>query len=375
MTKIFITIPWFLPAFRAGGPIQSVANLIKELQGDYEFYIFCGDTDLNGAALNVATNRWLQYGQNTQIYYAAPPKISDALVKQTETIKPDIIYIIGLFSWHFNIVPLMFVKGIRKIISTRGMLHPGALTQKKWKKKIFLHLFKLFEYHYKVHFHATDDQEALFIRNFFGKEIKIYEASNFPNKIGLLPLIPKKSGELMLLSIGIVSPMKNLLEILEALEGISGKVIYHIFGAVKDENYRDLLLQKIKSLPENIHVELHKEIEPVLVKEKLAAAQVFILPSKSENFGHALFEALSAGRPIITSHHTPWQNLRDAHAGLNVSVVPGSLELRSAIEYFVKMDEEKYKRWSGAALLYSEGAVNMEKITEAYREMFSSIPN
>ena len=30
--KIFITIPWFLPAFRAGGPIQSVANLVKEYE-------------------------------------------------------------------------------------------------------------------------------------------------------------------------------------------------------------------------------------------------------------------------------------------------------------------------------------------------------
>ena len=50
MTKIFITIPWFLPAFRAGGPIQSIANLVKEFNEDVEYFIFCGDTDLNGAA-------------------------------------------------------------------------------------------------------------------------------------------------------------------------------------------------------------------------------------------------------------------------------------------------------------------------------------
>lgn len=371
MTKIFITIPWFLPAFRAGGPIQSIANLVKELSNDFEFYIFCSDTDLNGAAIEVQTNSWLNYSQNVKVYYAAPPKISDALVKEAERIKPEIVYIVGLFSWHFNIVPLLFIKGTRKILSARGMLHPGALTQKKWKKKIFLHLFKLFEYHYKVHFHATDQEEADYIQNFFGEKINVGVASNFPNKIGRLNCFIKKPGELNLLSIGIISPMKSFLEILEALKGITGRVYYQIFGAVKDENYRDQLLEKIKELPENIHVELHREIEPSLVKEKLAQAQVFVLPSKSENFGHAIYEALSAGRPVITSYHTPWQNLREAHAGMNVSIIPESFELRSALDYFVKMDQEKYSRWSEGALQYASDSIDFAKIKSDYLELFS----
>jgi hypothetical protein len=57
--KIFITIPWFLPAFRAGGPIQSVANLVKEFREGVEYFIFCGDTDLNSSGLdNVETDEW-----------------------------------------------------------------------------------------------------------------------------------------------------------------------------------------------------------------------------------------------------------------------------------------------------------------------------
>ncbi len=192
MTKIFITIPWFVPAFRAGGPIQSVANLVKEFREGVEYLIFCGDTDLNGAELeNIETNKWVRYNENTQVWYARPEKTSDTLVKLVEAEKPDFLFIIGIFSWHFNMVPIIFCKGPKKILSTRGMLHPGALSQKKWKKKIFLQLFKLLEYHYKVSFHATDEEEKIFIRNYFGGVAKVSVAGNFPGKISFLTALKK----------------------------------------------------------------------------------------------------------------------------------------------------------------------------------------
>ena len=136
--------------------MQSVANLVKEYTEGVEYYIFCGDTDLNGAALeNIKINEWVNFNDHTKVWYSGPDKISDSLVKEVTTLKPDIIYAVGIFSWHFNLVPIIFCKGPKKIISARGMLHPGALSQKKWKKKIFLKLFKLFEYDHKVVFHAT----------------------------------------------------------------------------------------------------------------------------------------------------------------------------------------------------------------------------
>jgi len=88
--KIFISIPWFLPAFRAGGPIQSVANLVKEFKEGVIYFIFCGDTDLNGSALeNVETDKWVSFNDHTKVWYCSPEKISDSLVKQVEVIKPD----------------------------------------------------------------------------------------------------------------------------------------------------------------------------------------------------------------------------------------------------------------------------------------------
>jgi glycosyltransferase involved in cell wall biosynthesis len=369
--KIFITIPWFLPAFRAGGPVQSIANLVKELNEEVSFFIFCGDTDLNGAELeNITKGEWLDFNEHTKLWFSEAGKVSDSMVKQVQILKPDILYIIGMFSWHFNMVPLLFCKGPKKILSTKGMLHPGGLSQKKWKKKIYLQCFKLLEYHYKVLFHATDEEEARHIENYFGKVAKVFVAGNFPNQIGALPMVEKKPGYLKLISIAVISPMKNILSVLQALEKVKSNIQYDVYGPVKDEDYRDACKAQIKKLPANISVVLHKEIEPRKVKEVLQEAHVFILPSKSENFGHALYEAMSAGRPVITSHFTPWNQLRNLRAGINVSLDDGQ-ELSDAIDTFSFMDEEAFSQWHHGAVAYAEKAVDVEKIKKEYERMFS----
>ncbi len=369
--KIFITIPWFLPAFRAGGPVQSVANLVKEFNNGVEYFIFCGDTDLNGAALeNVEVNKWFQYNEYTQVWYAGPDKISDMLVKRVEEQKPDILFIIGLFSWHFNIVPMLFCKGPKKILSTRGMLHPGALLQKKWKKKIYLQFFKLLEYHHKVQFHATDEEEKNYILTYFNKIPEVHVAGNFPNIISPLPIIGKQPGSLKLISIALISPMKNIFLVLEALRKSVNKIEYNIYGPIKNEGYWDLCKEKIKELPENIQVNYHKEIEPQKIKEVLSSAHVFILPSKSENFGHAIYEALSAGRPAIISNYTPWNHLKESNAGINVSL-ENNEELANTIDFFSTMDNEEMRKWSEGANNYSKKMIDIEEIKKSYKQMFN----
>jgi glycosyltransferase involved in cell wall biosynthesis len=373
VTKIFITIPWFLPAFRAGGPIQSVANLVKEYDDGVSYFIFCGDVDLNGAALeNVATDQWVNYNDHTKVWYNGPDQISDSLVKQVEAIKPDIIFIVGIFSWHYNIVPIMFCKGTKKILSASGMLHPGALSQKKWKKKIFLRIFKLLEYQYTIHFHATDAEEQHFISGQFGEVAKVSIAGNFPNKLGELPMRAKEPGVLKLVSIALISPAKNILLVLQSLEQSPYKIEYNIYGPVTDEEYWNLCKLKIKSLAANITVRYRGEIEPAKVKEALQNAHVFILPSKFEISGHAVFEALSAGRPVITGNNTPWNNLKESKAGINLAREDAN-ELRNAVNFFAELGQAEMERWSVDAHNYAENTRAVKEIRTQYGKMFEEV--
>lgn len=370
MKKIFITIPWFLPAFRAGGPIQSVANLVKEFNEDVEYYIFCSNKDLDQSTLsNISTNTWTNYNSYTKIWYSAGRNILNDLKAEINKTRPDVLYIIGIYDWHFNITPLLFCKVPKKILSVRGMLHPGAVSQKRLKKKLFLHLFKILKLHRSIYFHATDNNEVEHIQKHFGTAAKICIAGNFPARIEILPLPKKEAGKLRLVSIALISPMKNILLALEALQNLQESIRYEIYGPIKDENYFENCITQIKKLPSNVSVYIKGEISPVKIKMALSDAHVFILPSKSENFGHAIYEALSAGRPVITSHFTPWNNLETSHAGINVNIEETTIA--KAITHFAQMSNEELLDWSKGAADYARAVIDIGKIGNEYRQMFA----
>ena len=366
---VFITIPWFLPAYRAGGPIQSIDHLVTNFSENVEYRIFCGATDLNGESLTgIAKNEWTVYNAYTKVWYAEKDNLSDTVCKEIVTMQPGVLYIVGLFSWHFNIVPLLFCQVARKIISVRGMLHPGALSQKKLKKRLFLTGLKFVGLARKTIFHATDLIEEQFIKNEFGSDTKIIVAGNFSKKMAEQIPLAKISNHIALVTIALVSPMKNHLLVLQALKECTAYINYNIYGPIKDEVYWQNCLAAIMLLPDNIKVTYHGEIKPDLIAAVLSQQHVFIMPSKSENFGHAIVEALSAGKPVITSNNTPWNNLEINNAGINVET--NAEEITRAISFFAAQDETMYNQFAKAAGLYASRHLNTAENIKGYKRLF-----
>ena len=369
LKKIFITIPWFHPAYKAGGPVQSIANMVNELREGYEFYIFTSNQDLDGLPMHITQiEEWVQYNAHTKVWYATKLNQSRNLTEEVERIRPDCLYMVGLYDWHFTMVPLFFTKVPQKILSVRGMLHPGALGEKALKKRLFLQMMKWFGLPKKCGFHVTDATEGGYVKAIFGQHIIMHEAGNFSRRMEVLQLPVKEPGSLRLVSIALLSAMKNILPVLQTLEHCRGEILYDIYGPVKDIGYWEQCLQQIKLLPANVRVQYHKDVTPAEVPQKLSHAHVFILPSKSENFGHAIYEALSAGLPVITSDHTPWNGLEEAQAGLNVTTdVEG---LKPAIDFFAEMDNETFLQWHSGALRYAAVHLDVEGLKGAYGKMF-----
>jgi glycosyltransferase involved in cell wall biosynthesis len=364
MRKIFISIPWFSPAFKAGGPIQSISNMVNALDSGYEFFIYTSNEDLHGLPTAVTiTDEWVDYNAYTKVWYSRKHDRSQHLVEQVEAIKPDVLYIVGVFSWHYNIVPLLYAKATRKILSVRGMLHPGALAQKAWKKKIFIQLLRWLKVDRNIEFHVTDETEAGYVRQVLGEGKGIHVASNFLNMLPQQKPPEKAAGQLKLVSIGIISPMKNYLKVLTALQDVKQEINYTIYGPVKEAAYWEQCLAMIKTLPPNISVQYEKELPPHKIAAKLAGQHVFVLPSESENFGHAIAEALSVGLPVISSENVPWKGLEAAKAGRNID---SDAALRDAIVFFAEMGQEEYSAYSEGAARYIRDRVDEEGLKRGY---------
>lgn len=370
MTKVFISIPWFIPAFRAGGPIQSIANLVSQPKQGYQFYIFCADTDLNGEALPIQVkDKWVTFNDHTLVYYAGLDSRSVKFKKEWLSLKPDVLMVVGIYSWHFNLLPLLYAGKTRSIISVRGMLHPGALSQKSLKKKWYLRVFKWMGLHKKRIFHATDEQEAAFIKNAMGAGASVLVAGNYPRLFVPASRPVKNRGVLSMVSLALISPMKNHALLLNALKKVTENITYHIYGPVKDQAYWKECLSIIAQLPGNIKVHIGGELPPDRVKQAWMEADVMIMPSKSENFGHSIIEALSAGLPVITSRHTPWNGLELAKAGINADQTEDAIT--AAIRLFANMDDEQFQAWRDGAVAYAGSAINLPALHQQYAELFN----
>lgn len=379
--RILIFYDHFYPAWKAGGPVQSLVNLVRQLYNDYDLYIICKPHEMNEQSTlpGISFNTWMDWEGKAKVYYRYYASGHHYQLKELiASIEPDAIFINGLFSLHFTIRPLQYAVAYCKhhtncklILSARGMLHPGALSQKSFKKKIFLTFFKLAGWHKAVHWHATDEQELQYIKQQFGSGMNVLVAGNFPNLLPVVSMPEKKEQALIMGTVALISAMKNHLAVLQALQNSSASVQWHIYGPVKDAAYWKACEQLIHQLPNNIKVVYHGELSPADLTKAMEQFQLFIMPSKSENFGHALLEALSAGKPVITTNTTPFKDLQAVKAGYTANVNNLDADLSVAIALFAGMNHATFAEYSKAAAAFATTFVDLVLIRRQYEVLFS----
>jgi glycosyltransferase involved in cell wall biosynthesis len=367
LPDLIIFYDYFTPAYKAGGPTQSLYNLVKNLNGE-PIKIVATNKDLDNTLLNVVSDKWEKFEKTkAQVWYASDasqPMVKEMIQEQS------VLFINSLYSHHFDYPALIQSGAKRVIMSPRGMLDEGSLSQKSWKKKAYLAYWKLLGLHKRCEWHATTEQEKTSIQNAFGTKCKIWVVPNFPRTVAH-QRTKKNERELQLVTVAVISPMKNHLLVLNALKKIPYNITYEIYGPIKDAAYWQSCQEVIASLPSHVKVSYKGDLQPDHLEQALNNAHVFIQPSKSENFGHSLFEAMTAGKPIITSHNTPWNELAENRAGVNVAIGDAS-EIEKAILFFAEMNDEEYKLWNESSRNYALSKTDMHAIQAGYRKMFEN---
>lgn len=374
--NILIFIDWFLPGTRSGGPVRSYANLIAHLGRDFNFYIITRDSDYCSKDVyeNVISNTWNTYTSNTHVYYLSKDQINASNFKSIVSgIDIDIIYINGVYSWYFSVLPLLvFGKKYRTIISTRGMLNPQAFSVKGFKKKAFLTVAKICNIYKTVVFHATNNQEMFHIKDIMGKFVKVRVAPNLP-RLSVERFQEKDKSEITrFANVGRISIEKGTLKMINAFTSVKGIVNLDIYGPIYDESYWNRCQDAIKSLPQNVTVKYKGSVESDLIPTILKDYDFFILLSEGENFGHAILEGLTAGCPVIISKKTPWQGLEPIGVGWDLDI-DNDNEISVILNQATVMSNCIYKTMSKSAYDYAQNFCKDSDLIDQNKELFDHI--
>ena len=319
---------------------------------------------------NIETNIWLKQ-DGFEIIYLSPDKIRYQHVKKIiAALNADKIYLNSMFS-RFTFFSLMYsLRSHNIVLAPRGMLRSSALSVKPIKKYLYLSLLRILNVDQYISFHSTSIEETKSIRKIFPGANKIIEASNLPVSVNKeLAAHSKEKGKLNMVFVGRSHPIKNLLFLLECLENIKGNCTLKIISTREDEDYWQQCLAKINQL-NSVETIVLLDLPHHEIKHHLESADLFVLPTQGENFGHAIFEALAVGCPVLISDQTPWRGLDKTMAGLDLPLEKQLFNY--AIERFLLMDEEAYQLFRYGSLGYAKFYYEQVKVDASYKLLFES---
>ena len=264
----------------------------------------------------------------------------------------DIVHIHGIWDPRLhNVAKMCRAAKVPYIIAPRGMLEPWSLKQKWFKKRIARFLYQDKDLKCAVALHATAESEAEQFRKLgFRNQVVIS-----PNGVNLPKEEEVRSQELgvrgqerRVLFVSRMHPKKGVLELVEAWGRLGVEenekelgvrdwvveLVYTLNGEFEREyeakvkarilelgmSYQDTdgkitTPPATPTLPATPHFIFTGPLNDDAKWDAYDRADLFVLPTYSENFGIVVAEALWAGVPVITTKGTPWSELEEYKCG------------------------------------------------------------
>jgi glycosyltransferase involved in cell wall biosynthesis len=263
----------------------------------------------------------------------------------------------------------------RFVLAPRGELHPGALSIRRPKKVGFLRLARALGLLRGVVWHATSEEEAESIREWFGARVDVIVAPVITGAVEEQPVrrSEKNAGSLEIAFLSRISPKKNLLGAIRLLDGLSGELSFNIFGPTEDRGYWEQCRAAARQLPPNVKVRYHGGVAAHEVADVLAKNHVLLFPTLGENFGHVISEALLAGVPVLVSDQTPWRGLEERRAGWDLPLARPDM-FKDRIARLVGMDGREFEQWSHGARRCGIAYASDPRVVESNRLLFQRGP-
>jgi glycosyltransferase involved in cell wall biosynthesis len=334
-----------------------------------------------------------------------------------EAVKADVVHDHGLWMWP-NAYAREAAVAVGKplVISPRGMLEPWSLNRSKLRKAFAWWLFEKNNLQSAMLFHATAASEETSIRNIVSRRLRRMSADSClggdtrersgaprsndhgvrvvvaPNGVDLPDLsrrpprsileekFPRLKGRPWVVFMSRLHPKKGLNVLLRAwakqrheTTPRDGRNMLVLAGSDLI-GYRKAVETMVLELGVSDSVVLTGELLGESKDCLLANAEVFVLPSYSENFGTVVAEAMSWGRPVIASTGTPWKEVVEVGAGWWVK--PEEEAVCLALEEAISTTQEELKVIGarGRALVAERYGWTMPaaRLVEAYEDILAT---
>ncbi len=382
--NILVLVDGYLPGHKLGGPIRSVSALVERLSDEFDFRIITRDRDLGDthAYANVAVDQW-QFVGKAQVFYASPRTLARGRLATVLSLCPyDLLYCNSLFSPYLTLQVLALrrlrlITPSSVIVAPRGELSEGALALKRRKKATFLAGARIVGLYNDVIWHASTEYEYADIVAQFGihgrRRSPIIIAPILAPLNGRVSHLPspgkKKAGSLRAVFVSRISRKKNLDGALRVLARVPGRVDFTIYGPIEDPAYWAECQKLIARLPPTVSVSYKGALSHHDVPSVLAGAELFVLLTRGENFGHAILEAMASGCPVLISDQTAWRGLEAKGAGWDIAL-SDEHRIVEVLTECVLMDDSAHSAMSRAVMKLADAALNSSEALTRNRILF-----
>ena len=348
---ILVELGHFRPSLRANGPNRSFVRAAAALSDRFRFRV------ISEAEEGDPVGVWQELDGLERIALRTGLPFAHGLRRTLRETPHDLIVCNGFFNRSLTL-PTLLMKKARRIrspilLAPRGEFSPGALGLKLARKRTYVGLLRRSGVLRGVSLQATDELEAAHLQRAL-RPVPVLVGPNV-RPIESLPthLISPVGDPLRIAFLSRIDRKKNLDWAIELLSKSDFPVRFDIFGPRTLEPYWMECQALIAKAPSNVKISYRGEVSPEAVPETLARYDLFLLPTRGENFGHAIADSLLAGTPVLIADTTPWLGLLHQQAGADLPLSEPN-RWTAFLRRFAAMSPDERCRWRQGARRFAE---------------------
>lgn len=325
----------------AGGPSRSVTNLCAELgQLGVSVELFsqaCSAAGLDDGNIMPSSDQArttlvkMFYLPLLRMGYA--PTLGAALLERSQQIENGLLHDNGLWlPINHTAATIAHQSNFPRIVSPRGMLEPWALSYRAWKKRLAWNLYQRRDLESVAVLHATSQREAENFRQ-LGLRPPIAIIPNGTDLPEWRDLAYPKGSPRTMLFLSRIHPVKGLLNLVQAWQTVKPTGWKMIIAGPDEGGHQKIVEAAIHQSGLQNDFAFTGSVYGDDKEALYRSADLFVLPTFTENFGLVVAEALACGVPVITTKGAPWQGLHTHRCGwwIDIGVEPLAAALHEAM--------------------------------------------